>query len=205
MSEGRCVLSHLYLGKVQGLGRGDRRSVGRAQRPGAGFGGAESAGGAGSGVSTEATAGCRSWVLRTGSATRRRGGVLVGASRGVGTVVLVRSSSRRAPWAPRILPRASLRPPQPHLILDVHHRATAGAWPAPGLNASPHGFLTPHSSGLERPTELCPVSLSEHWGHSSCFCGRTNLRQGVGRAWHMAQPVVIPPSGAPALRKNPVR
>lgn len=88
------------VGKVQGLGRGDRRSVGRAQRPGAGFGGARSAGGAGRGVSTEATAGCRRWALRTGSATRRRGAVLVGASRGVGTVVLVRSSSRRAPCAP---------------------------------------------------------------------------------------------------------
>lgn len=53
-----------------------------------------------------------------------------------------------------ILPRASLPPPRPHLIVEVHYRATAGAWPASGLNASPHGALTPHSSGLERPTEL---------------------------------------------------
>lgn len=126
---GRCWRA---VGKVQGLGRGDRRSVGPAHRPGAGFGGAESAGGAGSGVSTEATAGCRSWVLRTGSATRRRGGVLVGASRGVGTVVLVRSSSRRAPCAPPYPPSSlsSPSPDSPHLRCppQSYGRCLASAW-----------------------------------------------------------------------------
>lgn len=64
------------VAKVLGLGRREGRGVGRAHRPGAGFGGAGRAGGAGRGVRTEAMAGCRCWVRRVGL---RRGVVWVGA------------------------------------------------------------------------------------------------------------------------------
>lgn len=133
-------------GKVQGWGRGPaQRGPGSQARRGVWAPGVQ---GSGSWRQYRGHSRVSALGARTGSGTRRRGAVLVGFARGgngrVGEIQLTES-----PLRPRTLPRASLHPHQPHPHLRCHYRATAGVWPALGLNASPHG--SSHSTQLWPP------------------------------------------------------
>lgn len=141
-------------------------------------------------------AGCAGWAcegVRVGRCLAR------GRSGRPGEIQLTES-----PVRPHILPRASLPPARPHLIAEVHYRATAACLASVWLECLPSRGS--HSAQLwprASHETFCPsVSLSEHRGHGSCFCGRTTLRHSVGRTWHMAQRGVLPPPGPGAQKES---